>query len=160
MLDVGCVPGQWTHYLSSSGLSAEGIDPVPEFIESAKTTFPGERYRLGRAEDLGVDSSTLGGLLAWYSLIHTEPELILDPLTEFARCLRPGGGLALGFFAGSKLEPFDHAITTAYYWPINLLASKIESAGFTIAHTETRTDAGQRCHGAILATRSPRISRF
>jgi len=153
VIDVGCGPGQWTHFLTGLGLDAEGVDPVSEFIESAQATYPGPRYRVGQAEALGVTEGSLGGVLAWYSLIHIAPEQIGDALTEFARCIRPGGGLALGFFAGSKLEPFEHAITTAYYWPLDLLAATVERADFTITHAELRTDPGVRTHGAILARR-------
>lgn len=154
VLDVGCGPGQWTHYLTGLGVDAEGIDPVPEFIESARATYPEEAYRVGRAEDLNVADGSLGGVLAWYSLIHTDPQRISQALLEFARCTRPGGGLALGFFTGPELASFDHAITRAYFWPIDLLAAEVEAAGFTITHTETRADPGARPHGSLLATRN------
>lgn len=156
VIDVGCGPGQWTNYLSALGVGVEGIDPVTEFIDSARAAYPGLRYRAGSAEDLGVGDGLLGGVLAWYSLIHTEPSRIGDAFAEFARCLRPGGGLALGFFTGPALEPFDHAVTTAYFWPMDLLGSHVEAAGFTVTHTVTRTDPGARPHGAILATRAIR----
>ena len=153
VLDVGCGPGQWTHHLAGLGMDVAGVDPVPEFIEIAQATHPDERYRVGRAEALGVGDGSLGGVLAWYSLIHTDPEQIGAALTEFARCVRPGGGLALGFFTSSTLEPFEHAITTAYSWPVDVLTSQVEAAGFTVTHTESRTDRPARAHGAILATR-------
>lgn len=152
-IDVGCGPGQWTHHLADLGVEIEGIDPVPEFIESAQDTYPGVPYRIARAEALGVADSVLGGVLAWYSLIHTEPERIGAALTEFARCLRPSSLLILGFFTGPRLETFEHAITTAYYWPVDLLAAEVESAGFDVTHIETRTDVGARPHGAIIAER-------
>lgn len=153
VVDVGCGPGQWTDLLRSMGVEACGVDPVPEFIESARDTYPGARYRVGRAERLSVDSGTLGGVLAWYSLIHTTPEHIGAPLAEFARCLRPGGDLALGFFTGPRVEPFDHAVTTAYYWPLDALTAEVEAAGFTVTRTAMRTGSGHRPHGALLATR-------
>lgn len=153
VLDVGCGPGQWTHLLSAAGVDAEGVDPVPEFIDSARASYPSDRYRVGRAEDLGMDDAALAGVLAWYSLIHTEPELIDVLLAEFARCVRPGGGLALGFFAGARLEPFEHAVTTAYFWPVDLLAARVEAAGFTVTRTVTRAEVSARPHGALLATR-------
>ncbi|MGP9784249.1 class I SAM-dependent methyltransferase [Glutamicibacter sp. AOP12-B1-11] len=153
VLDVGCGPGQWTHHLSTLGIAVEGVDPVPEFIRIAQRSYPQERYRRGRAESLHVGSEALGGVLAWYSLIHTIPELIGEALAEFARCIRPGGGLALGFFTGPTLEPFDHAVATAYYWPLDLLASHVEAAGFTVTQSESRNEGQARTHGSLLAVR-------
>jgi ubiquinone/menaquinone biosynthesis C-methylase UbiE len=71
IVDVGCGPGQWTNYLRELGADVEGIDPVPGFIDEAVRRHRGASFRLGRAEDLGVDDASLGGILAWYSLIHT-----------------------------------------------------------------------------------------
>lgn len=95
----------------------------------------------------------MGGILAWYSLIHTEPEQIGDILTEFARCLRPEGSLMVGFFEGVTREPFDHAVTRVYRWPVQELTNRVEAAGFTVTDTQTRTDPGSRPHGAIVAQR-------
>lgn len=155
VIDVGCGPGQWTHHLVGLGVDAEGIDPAPEFVEHARATYPGVRYRVGQAESLRVADGALGGVLAWYSLIHTPPPRMPAILAEFARCIRPGGRLALGVCTGYDLEPFDHAITTAYYWPINRLTTELESAGFSVTHIETRQDPGARAHGALLAERRP-----
>lgn len=95
---------------------------------------------------------SLAGVLAWYSLIHTPPEV----LGEIARCVRPGGGMALGFFAGTSIEPFDHAIVTAYRWPVEELAGLVEQAGFEVTGTRTRPDPSprRRHHGMILARRT------
>ncbi|UOR00753.1 class I SAM-dependent methyltransferase [Leucobacter allii] len=153
LLDVGCGPGQWTRYLAELGADARGVDPSPEFLARARSDAPGVRFRLGAAERLGARDASIGGVLAWYSLIHTPPEHIAAPLTEFARVLRRGGGLALGFFAGSELAPFDHAVATAYFWPPQLLTAELAAAGFTVARVETRHDPGARPHGAILAVR-------
>ena len=153
VLDVGCGPGQWTHLLSGLGVDASGVDPVPEFVDRARASYPAGRYRVGQAEGLGVADASLGGVLAWYSLIHTDPSDIGEALTEFARCIRPGGGLALGFFTGAELAPFEHAITTAYFWPVELLQREVEAAGFTVTHTEQRTDRPNRAHAALLGVR-------
>lgn len=153
VVDIGCGPGQWTNYLSGNGVDIEGVDLTPDFIAAARRRYPGDRFRIGRAEDLEAEEASLGGVLSWYSLIHTEPGHIGVALTEFARCLRAGGGLALGFFEGPDLVPFDHAVTTAYYWPLELLSARVEEAGFTVTGTATRTISKTRRHGLILAVR-------
>lgn len=153
IVDVGCGPGQWTSYLAGQGVEIEGIDPVPAFVDEARRRYPGSTYRIGRADRLGVADATLGGVLAWYSLIHTDPDRIGLLLAEFARCVRAGGGLAIGFFEGPELAPFDHAVTTAYVWPLRLLSKQVERAGFAVIDTGTRTDPGVRRHGLIVARR-------
>lgn len=154
IIDVGCGPGQWTHFLREHELDVEGVDPTPEFVVAAQRRYPGIRFRIGRAERLDVDAESLGGILAWYSLIHTDPELIDSALTGFARCVRPGGGLALGFFEGGpELTPFDHAVTTAYAWPLERLSARVEACGFTVTGADRRTDPGVRTHGFITAAR-------
>lgn len=153
IIDVGCGPGQWTDYLSRHDVDIVGIDPVSAFIAQARRRHPDGDYRIGQADQLGADDASLGGVLSWFSLIHLSPDQIGEPLTEFARCTRPGGGLAVGFFEGPELVPFDHAVTTAWFWPIDLLSSRIEQAGFEVTHAEVRTDRGVRRQGTIIARR-------
>ena len=107
IVDVGCGPGQCTGYLAGHHADIEGVDPVPEFIEIARTTYPGVTYRLGSADNLGIEDGGPGGVLAWYSFIHTEPNEIDDALNEFARCLCADGSLLIGFFEGPELESLD-----------------------------------------------------
>ena len=154
IIDVGCGPGHGTSYLHESGVDIEGVDPVAEFINDARQRYPRVDYRIGDADRLGVEDASLGGLLAWFSLIHHEPDEMGEVLTEFARCVRPGGGLAIGFFEAAELAAFDHAVTTAYFWPVGLLSSRVERAGFVIADLHRRTDPETRPQGAIIAQRT------
>ncbi|TFC14588.1 class I SAM-dependent methyltransferase [Cryobacterium algoritolerans] len=154
VIDVGCGPGQWTHFLFEHGLEIEGIDPTPEFIDAAEQQYPEVRFRIGQAEHLDVDNGSLGGVLSWYSLIHIDPLCIDTALAEFARCLRPGGSLALGFFEGPEVRAFSHAVATAYYWPLDTLSARVEACGFTITEAGKRTDPGVRAHGFITSTRN------
>jgi ubiquinone/menaquinone biosynthesis C-methylase UbiE len=102
---------------------------------------------------LGAATASLGGVLSWYSLIHHDPLDIRTPLAEFARVIRPGGGLLVGFFEGPAVETFDHAVTTAYRWPVVELGEWLVAAGFEVMETHTRTGIGYRPHGAIIARR-------
>ncbi|WP_235739062.1 class I SAM-dependent methyltransferase [Nocardioides alcanivorans] len=155
IVDVGCGPGQWTGFLHENGVDVEGVDPVPAFVEAARRSHPGVAFRVGDAGCLDADDASLGGVLAWYSLIHTAPTHLPALLEEFARCIRPGGSLLLGFFLGPELTPFDHAVTTAYFWPVDQLTARVEEAGFTVSDIRTRVDAGVRPQGTLIADRCP-----
>lgn len=130
-----------------------GIDPAPAFLALARSRFPSTAFRLGRAEELGESDASVQGILAWYSLIHTAPEALPAALTEFARVLAPGGSLLMGFFEGPRCEPFDHAVTTAWFWPVGELSTVVAEAGFVVEETHARHDPGARPHGALLARR-------
>ena len=91
-------------------------------------------------------------MLAWYSLVHLDPEELPVTLSEVARVLAPQGHLLVGFFDGPSAEPFEHAITTAYYWSVDQMSEMLHSAGFEILDVETRQDPGKRAHAAISAT--------
>ncbi len=153
VLDAGCGPGQWTDFLAQSGLAVSGIDLVPEFVERARNQYPDLSFEVGGFEALDAKTNSLGGVLSWYSLIHHHPQDIEAPLAEFARVIRPGGGLLVGFFEGTTVEPFDHAATTGYRWPVTELAEVLVTAGFDVIETHTRTGSGYRPHGAITASR-------
>ena len=158
LLDAGCGPGHWTAHLGAHGSDVRGVDQVPAFIDHARTTHPGLPFRVGSIDALEDPAGTYGGVLAWYSLIHHEPTAIGRALDEFARVLRPDGRLLVGFFLGAELEPFDHAVVTAYRWPSGLLADELGAAGFDVVETHTRVGrtAKPRPHGAILARLSRR----
>ncbi|MFG1782545.1 class I SAM-dependent methyltransferase [Rhodococcus oryzae] len=153
VLDAGCGPGQWTDFLAGCGQAVSGIDLVPEFVERARMQYPSLSFELGSFEALGAATESLGGVLSWYSLIHHSPQDIQTPLAEFARVIRPGGGLLVGFFEAGTPGPFDHAVTTAYRWPVAELSQELVAAGFEVIETHTRTASGTRPHGAITARR-------
>lgn len=156
LLDAGCGPGQWTAHLAGMGLDVSGVDGAPAFVELGRRAHPDVPFAVGDLDALEEGDDSLGGVLAWYSLIHHQPSALPRALAEFARVLRPGGTLLVGFFIGSGVEAFDHAITTAYRWPPEALADELRAAGFEILETHTRTvqAPGPRPHGAILARKS------
>ncbi|MGF0115132.1 class I SAM-dependent methyltransferase [Promicromonospora sp. Marseille-Q5078] len=159
VVDAGCGPGHWTDFLARQGLDAEGVDLAEPFLERARSAYPGVGFRRASLDDLGVPDESLGGVLAWYSLIHTPPEEMDAVLAGLARAVAPDGGLLVGFCRGPRVEPFDHAVTRAWYWPIEELAARLHRAGFEVVAAAARTDPGVRPHGAISARRRPRSRR-
>jgi SAM-dependent methyltransferase len=134
-------------------VAAEGVDLVPEFVSAARRRFPGVPFRVGDLGALPVPDGALAGLLSWFSVIHTAPEQVPAQLAEFARCLRPGGSLLIGFFEGEALAPFEHAVVEAHYWPLGAMRQALIAAGFEVAGTHARTDPGRRPQAAAIATR-------
>lgn len=142
VLDLGCGPGQWTAYLHSLGTDVSGVDLVPEFVAHARAAHPGPVFRLGSMTDVDVPDGSLSGLLSWYSTIHLPPAELDDVLTGFRRLLAPGGVLVIGFFdSDDGVSAFDHAVVTAYRWPVDVLVKRLATAGFTEVQRRRRPSA-------------------
>ncbi|GAA1245739.1 class I SAM-dependent methyltransferase [Prauserella halophila] len=174
IVDAGCGPGQWTDFLRRNtdehstddhtidehsvrvGSRVEGVDLVPEFVDIARARFPSTPFRVAELDALGVPDGSVAGILSWYSIIHSRPDDVPRILGEFARCLRDGGSLLLGMARqvdGSRVEPFPHAVTTAYFWPVEEMSRLLLDAGFHVEESETRDDPGHRPHAALVARR-------
>lgn len=159
LLDVGCGPGHWTEFLTQGGRTARGMDLSVSFITSARRRHPGIRFEVGSARELPVDSGTIGGILAWYSLIHLPPADLPTVLSEFARVLAPGGSVLVGFFDGEPRREFAHAVAPAYFWSTSALSAVVEDAGFEILSRASRGRApgelSARPHGSLRARTRP-----
>ncbi|WP_200838831.1 MULTISPECIES: class I SAM-dependent methyltransferase [Microbacterium] len=165
LLDAGCGPGHWTAFLHGDGgvglgtrHEVEGIDLSVAFIDGARATYPHLRFHHGSFRTLPHASGTVGGVLAWYSVIHTPPVELPEVLGEFARVLAPGGDLLLGYFVGEPRVAFAHAVAPAYFWTAEALSPLLAAAGLELQWSETRErepgEISSRPHGALRARRS------
>ncbi|MEU4689231.1 class I SAM-dependent methyltransferase [Actinoplanes sp. NPDC023714] len=150
VLDLGCGPGHLSVYLRSLGADVTGIDLVPPFLDYARKSHPEIDFRLGSMDHLEFED--VDGILSWYSLIHREPAEIDAVLAGFRRVMRPGGVVVVGFFGGDEVSSFDHKVTTAWSWPADQMAARLERAGFTEIDRDRRegTRPG-RPHSALAA---------
>lgn len=159
LLDAGCGPGHWTEFLGKDGREVRGVDLSAEFIMTAKNRHPGIAFEVGTFRDLPLDSGSVGGILAWYSLIHTPPADLPEIFMEFGRVLAPGGSILIGFFDGEPRESFAHAVAPAFFWSADALAEMLADAGFEVVSTETRgRETGEisaRPHGSLVARTQP-----
>jgi SAM-dependent methyltransferase len=105
--DVGCGPGRLTAFLCEQGLDAFGIDLSPGMIAHARRAHPNLRFEVGSMLNLELPDSSVGGLLAFYSIIHVPWERRPDVFAEFHRVLVPGGHLMLAFQVGSDKHHRD-----------------------------------------------------
>ncbi|WP_285031032.1 methyltransferase domain-containing protein [Mycolicibacterium sp. lyk4-40-TYG-92] len=110
VLDVGCGTGVATAALAAAGLHVTGIDLSPNMIAQARQHNPGLSFRVGSMLDLAVADGSVGGLCAWYSIIHVPDAHLAAVFAEFHRVLAPGGVLLLAFQVGDEprvLTDFD-----------------------------------------------------
>ncbi|MFB4289303.1 class I SAM-dependent methyltransferase [Nonomuraea sp. ATR24] len=157
VVEAGCGPGYVTAHLRDLGLDASGVDLSAELIRIARRDHPGLRFEVGSMGAVDAADGELGGLLSWYSLIHTPPAELPPYLAEFRRVVAPGGHLLLGFFEsdGGPVSQFDHKVTPAYRWPIDELAGLARKEGFVeVARMSREPVEGERFrHGRLLMAR-------
>ena len=118
--DVGCGPGRVTAHLTVLGLDIFGVDLSPEMVAVAHRSHPALRFEEGSMTALHQADGSLGGIVAWYSIIHTPPERLPQVFAEFERVLAPGGQLLLAFQAGGnehvhKDEAYGRAVSLDNY---------------------------------------------
>lgn len=162
LVDAGCGPGHWTQYLwemtpAGTDPSVLGVDLSAEFIAHARSRYPEATFRQGTIAELPCEDEALGGILAWYSLIHVPPEEVPRILREFARVIRPGGSILVAFFDGPSYVPFAHAVAPAYFWSPEDLADLLGDAGFACDPPRRRArdngEASVRPHASFIARR-------
>ena len=145
--DLGCGPGRVTAHLHGLGLTAFGIDLSPEMVAVARRSHPGLRFEVGSMAALDLPDGGLGGVVAWYSIIHTPPEQLPLLFAEFHRVLAPDGHLLTAFQVGDERRHLDRAYghtvsLDAYRLPLDLVVRLLDQAGFAVRATLLREPEG------------------
>lgn len=134
--DLGCGPGRVTAHLDGLGVRAFGVDLSPAMVAVARRSYPGLRFEVGSMSALDVADGVLGGVLAWYSTLHTPPAELPSLFAEFARVLAPGGHVLIAFEAGDGRVRLEHAYghpvdLDVYRMPPDRIAALLAGAGLT-----------------------------
>jgi SAM-dependent methyltransferase len=98
--DVGCGPGHVARYLHDRGVGVSGVDLSPVMVEAARRLNPGIEFEQADMRSLKIEDDFLGGIAAFYSIIHIPRPEVVAVLAELKRVLRPGGLLLLAFHIG------------------------------------------------------------
>jgi SAM-dependent methyltransferase len=107
--DVGCGTGVTTAKLRRSGIDAFGIDLSPNMIAVAQRLNGDIEFSVGSMTDLAVADQAVGGVCAWYSIIHVPDDYLPRVFDEFYRVLIPGGFALLAFQVGDEPLVLDEA---------------------------------------------------
>ena len=135
--DIGCGPGQIARYLADHGAQAMGIDLSPEMAKLAQRLSPDIPFQQGDMLALDLGANSLGGIAAFYSVIHAPPDQIPQVMREFYRVLRLGGLALLAFHIGDEVRHLDEwwekpvSLDFHFYQP-ETLVRHMEEAGFRI----------------------------
>lgn len=138
IVEVGCGPGHVAAYLRGRGADVSGLDLSPEMIATAAEAYPEIDFRVGDLFALPYPDASLGGLVAFYAIVHIAPGELAAPLAEFHRVLAPGGLVALAFHAGTQAVHVDElfgcptSLDFYYHQPDDVLAA-LRAAGFTLS---------------------------
>ena len=99
--DLGCGPGQVGRFVRSHGRTVVGVDISAEMAMLASRRLDGAL--VSDIRQLPFVRESLGGVVAFYSLIHLPREELGVALAEIHRVLRPGGRLLLSAHEGHGL---------------------------------------------------------
>lgn len=142
MLDVGCGPGQVAAHLATRNANVEGVDLSPEMIEQARARHPAIRFQVADMFALPYETAGVGGIAAFYAIVHLRGDELVAPFREFHRVLAPGGLLTLSFHIGTEVVHVDElfgaqtSLDFVLHQAENVIAALVE-AGFAI---EARLD--------------------
>jgi ubiquinone/menaquinone biosynthesis C-methylase UbiE len=148
VLDVGCGTGATTTLLAQSGVAASGIDLSPNMIAAARRLAPGLPWRVGSMTALDAADGSVGGVCAWYSIIHVPDSHLPGVLGEFHRVLEPNGLVLLAFQAGDTPRVLDRtfgqpvALTFVRRQP-QCLTDLLADNGFALTASLVREPVGE-----------------
>jgi SAM-dependent methyltransferase len=107
VVDLGCGPGHVARHLQELGRRVIGIDLSPAMVETARRLCPGPEYRQGTMLALDFADASLGGAIAYYSIIHLAADELATAFAELRRVLRPDGPALIAFHAGRHVMHMD-----------------------------------------------------
>lgn len=141
--DLGAGPGHLTRYLHDRGVEIEGIDLSPRMVELARLQNPEIPFTQADFRSLPIESATLGGVIAFYSLIHLPRDEVVAALQEIRRVLKPSGLLLIAFHIGHHVEHRDewwgHPISLDFtYFDPEPMTQDLLTAGLTPLESHQR----------------------
>jgi SAM-dependent methyltransferase len=155
--DLGCGPGHIARYLHDLGVTIFGVDLSPEMVRCATRLNSGLDFRVGDIRHLEVPTSSLVGIVAFYSIVHFEPDGLCVIMREMRRVLTLSGLLLVSFHVGNDIvhvdELFGAPVNLDFHFhvPANVVAA-LSAAEFKVTeHVEREPYEGveypsRRCY--------------
>ena len=141
IVDIGCGPGQVGAFVRERGRRVVGLDLSPEMVRLAKGRL--DAAVVADMRLLPLAAGQIGGLLAFYSLIHLRRSDLETTLAEFRRVLRPGGQVLFSAHEGDDEVELDRFLDEpvrfgATLFELDELVVASEGAGLEVTLAERR----------------------
>ena len=141
--DLGCGPGQIARHLRGRGMEVVGVDLSPGMLAAARRLNPGIAFVRADMRALPFADDAIGGMAAFYAIIHIPRRELATVLSEMRRVLRPGGVLLLAFHIGDETVHLEEWWGTPvsvdfHFFPPDAIARVLEELGFTIVERVER----------------------
>jgi SAM-dependent methyltransferase len=161
--DLGCGPGHVAAALADAGLTVYGLDLALGMLGQGRQRFPGLGFIQADLCALPVSDSSLGGISAFYSIIHVESDRLAAAFGDWRRALRPQGRALIAFHIGAHILHLDEM----WERPVDLdfhfldpaaVAAALRAAGFAIEAVIERApypDVEHQSQRAYLLARNP-----
>jgi ubiquinone/menaquinone biosynthesis C-methylase UbiE len=105
--DFGCGPGQTTKYLKDLGIGVSGLDLSEKILKQARRIHPEINFRKGNILDFEFEDDSIGGVVAFYAIVHFTKEQVEIAFREVFRVLRSGGLFLLAYHIGEETIHID-----------------------------------------------------
>lgn len=161
VLDVGCGPGSVTAYLAEHGLDVSGVDLSARMIEHARRLHPDHRFAVASATELGLEHSSFGGILGWWSLFNLPRHVLPSVLESFARALVPGGHLMVATHMGDgdieRTEAYGavRVSWTTHLWQPDQLSALLAATGLDLVAELRLPESGAGVRALVLVAQRP-----
>jgi SAM-dependent methyltransferase len=139
--EIGCGPGQVGGFVRQRGRTVIGVDLSQRMAALARNRL--DNSLVADLRLLPFRCGRLGGLLAFYSLIHVPRSDLVAALAEFRRVLRPGGRVLYSAHEGhgqiEQDEFLDEPVPfVATLFQLGELVAATTEAGFDVRIAERR----------------------
>lgn len=164
VVELGCGPAHVAAYLADRGVLISGLDLSPAMVVEATRLFPEVKVVVGDMLDLPYPDASLGGVIAFYSIIHFHDGQLARALSEMARVVAPGGLAAFAFHVGDEVlhrtewwgEP---VVLDARFMRTDHVVELLRDVGFDVTSSEERApyhpDVEYQSRRAYLVARRP-----
>jgi SAM-dependent methyltransferase len=139
--DIGCGPGQIGAFVRSQGRRVVGLDLSPHMARRARVRLDG--VCVADMRSLPLASNSVGGVLAFYAVIHLRRPALGPALREFSRVLRPGGHVLFSAHWGTEDVELDEFLQepvpfAATLFELDELVAATTAAGLEMTRADRR----------------------